>query len=101
MHGLLDFSKSSSGAFTEDGFNNWKKATERITSHESSISQREVKVKWSSLSKPSIAEHLNSQRRNLQSTRREAFLLQLSGLKYLLRQGLALCGYNEVEGNLN
>ena len=65
-----------------------------------SISHREAKLKWFSLSKPSIVGHLNSERRKLQSTRREAFLLQHSGLKYLLRQGLALVAHDEVERNL-
>ena len=37
----------------------------------------------------------------VQKSRRKAFFLQISALKYILRQGLALRGHDEVEGNLN
>ena len=100
-HGLLGFSKNASTAFVEDGDTNWKKARQKFSSHESSLVHKEAKLKWSSLNQPSIIECLSSEMKLVQKSRREAFFLQISALKYILRQGLALRGHEEVEGNLN
>ena len=100
-HGLLGFSKNASTAFVEDGYTNWKKARQKFSSHESSLVHEEAKLKWSSLNQPSIIECLSSEMKLVQKSRREAFFLQISALKYILRQGLALRGHEEVEGNLN
>ena len=59
-HDLLSFSKNASFAFIKDGYGNWKKAIERFSGHETSLTHKEVKFRSSSLFKPSIADHLNT-----------------------------------------
>lgn len=99
-HGLISFSKNSNPAFIVRGFSNWKKGTEKFNSHASSLTHKEAAMKWLSLGRPSLPERLNSEVLRLQKLRRNGLLKQLTGLKYLLRQGLAIRGHNDVEGNL-
>ena len=47
-----------------------------------------------------MSEQLNTQLRQDQEDRRQALLKQLHCLKFLLRQGLAIHGHDETEGNL-
>ena len=98
--GLITFSKNANPAFTVDGFNNWKKAKSKFNSHDASLTHKEAKMKWLSLQKPSLPEQIHTQTMRLQNSRRNALLKQLSFLRYLLRQGLAVRGHTEVEGNL-
>lgn len=100
-HGLLEYSKNSHPAFIVDGFSNWKKAGEKFSNHASSHAHKEAVLKWSALHKPSVAEHLNTELKRLQHSRRQAFLVQLHALKYLLRQGLALRSHTANEGNFH
>ena len=50
--------------------------------------------------KPYLPQYFSSQLAQLQETRRNALLCQLSGSRFLLRQGLAIRGHSEMEGNL-
>ena len=99
-HNLVVFSKNSNPAFTSTGFNNWKKAHEKFGSHSISHVHREAKMKWLASGKPTLQERFSSQLVLLQNTRRKALLHQLSSLRFLLRQGLAIRGHTELEGNL-
>ena len=47
--------------FSEKGFQNWKKAIEKFTTHEVSLSQTEAKVKWMAKGRPTIGSQLCSQ----------------------------------------
>ena len=49
---------------------------------------------------PTIVSQLSSQMQKLQTTRREGLLMQLKGLRFLTRQGIAIRGHHESEGNL-
>ena len=100
-HGLLQFSHNSNSSFVKSGFSNWKKAKEKFNNHALSLVHKEALLKWSSLNRPSIVEHINSGMTQLQTNRRTAFLLQLHALKFLLRQGLALRNHTDSESNLN
>ena len=60
----------------------------------------EALIRWKSLGKPSIAEQLSSATRQLQASRRQALLKQLLAIQYLARQGIALRGHSDMEGNL-
>ena len=93
-HNLVVFSKNSNPAFTSTGFNNW------FGSPSISHVHREAKMKWLSSGKPTLQERFSSQMVLLQNTRRKALLHQLSSLRFLLRQGLAIRGHTELEGNL-
>lgn len=52
------------------------------------------------LNQPSIVAQLSTQISKDQKIRREMLLITLSSLKFLLRQGFAIRGHEEVEGNL-
>ena len=58
-HNWLTFSKI--GVFREKGLKNWKKAIEKFTTHESSLSHTEAKVKWMAKGGPTIGSLLCSQ----------------------------------------
>ena len=49
---------------------------------------------------PTIASQLSSEVKKIQKTRSDSLLMQLKAIKYITRQGLALRGNNEEEGNL-
>ena len=87
-------------AFTDTGFTNWKKALERFEQHSRSDAHREVLMKINFLNQPFVSVQLDTQHKKEQAVRRAMFLLVLSSLKYLVRQGLALRNHNEIEGNL-
>ncbi len=57
-------------------------------------------MKWSAINKPTIATELSSHLSKLQKLRREGLLMQLRAISYLTRQGIALRGHSESEGNL-
>ena len=98
---LLTFSKNCSPAFIEDGFNNWRKATKRFHDHEGSLSHQEAEMKMIALERPALPQLFNDQIRQQQQSRRKSLLTQLSCLRYLLRQGLAIRGHNDDrQGNL-
>ena len=100
-HNLLSFSKMGEKAFTETGFQNWKKALEKFKSHEASHAHREALSKWMARGRPTIAVQLHSQLRQLQHARRQGLLAQLRAIQFLTRQGIALRGHKESEGNLH
>lgn len=53
-----------------------------------------------SLQKPGIDAQLDEQLKQDQQLHRRMLLLQLSSLRYLLHQGLAIRGHEQIEGNL-
>ena len=87
-------------AFSETGFANWKKALEKFKSHDESQFHREATLKWAACGRPTIAGQLNAQIAQLQEDRREGLLAQLAGIQFLTRQGIAIRGHTESEGNL-
>ena len=99
-HNLLTFSKNSSPAFISDGFDNWKKALEKFGSHSASSTHKEAAMKWLSLGKPSLPEQFHVETVRLQKIRRNGLLKQLTALKFLLRQGLAIRGHKDEDGNM-
>lgn len=52
------------------------------------------------MQQPSIGAQLSENVRSEQERNRKMLMKQLSSLQYLLRQGLALRGHDESEGNL-
>ena len=87
-------------AFFVEGFQNWKKAVERFQVHEGAECHREAKLKLCLSKAPTIAEQLNVQAAKTKAENRRMLLKLISSLKYLLRQGLAIRGHCESEGNL-
>lgn len=87
-------------AFCIEGFQNWKKAVERFKVHEKAECHREAKTKLCFANAPTIVEQLSVQAAKTQVENRRMLLKLISSLKFLLRQGLAIRGHSETEGNL-
>ena len=100
LKGQLTMTKKYEEAFISHGFSNWKKACERLHRHQVRECHREALVKMKQLDAPSVSECLSSQARKEQAENREMLLKQLSTLRFLLRQGLAIRGHSEGDGNL-
>ena len=92
--------KLGEATFVTEGFNNWKKAIERFERHARSGLHKEAILKVQYLKQPGIDVHLNNQHLATLKVRRDNMLILLSSLKYLLRQGLAIRGHEEMNGNL-
>lgn len=76
-------------AFSTEGFCNWKKATVRFKEHELSHAHQ-VAIEAHVSRKRPINQLLERQLNQTQHNRRYSLLKQLSALRYLLRQGLAV-----------
>ncbi len=101
LNKLHIFNKNCSPAFIEDGFNNWRKATKKFHDHEDSLCHQESTMKLDAIKKPTLPQLFSDQVRQQQARRRKSLLTQLSCLRYLLRQGLAIRGHNDDhQGNL-
>lgn len=87
-------------AFTTHGFSSWHVATKKFTVHENSDMHRAADISWSHRANPSAATQLDKQHAANQRERSASLLDQLESLLYLSRQGLAIRGHVEVEGNL-
>ena len=83
-------SKKCEANFVTTGFSNWKKATTRFKEHESSQAHKDSVVAHVSTKSTPINRMLQSQIISTQANRRNSLMKQLSALKYLLRQGLAI-----------
>ena len=99
-HKLFTFCKKGDEAFSLKGFDNYKKAVETFRVHENSDSHLKARIKCKSLNNPSIREQISIQGAKVQETRRLGLVKQLEAMKFLLRQGIALRGHSEEEGNL-
>ena len=98
--GLLHLAKKGEDAFIDIGFDNWKKAHEKFVQHLQSDLHKEAVLKIELSQQEDVYSLLNSQAMADQKVRQQMLLMQLSSLKYLLRQGLAIRGHQEIEGNL-
>ena len=86
--------------FTENGFRNWRKSVEKFKCHESSHVHREAQMKWAACGQATIESRLQSQLAPSQLTQRQGLLAQIKAIVFLCRQGIALRGNTEKEGNL-
>ncbi len=98
-HELFTFSKCGEKTFTDSGFQNWKKAVAKFKDHDSSHFHQEAKLKWIAQEQPTITTQLIAQQNKLQQNRRAGLLKQLRGIQYLTRQGVALQGHQQEDGN--
>ena len=77
-----------------------KKAQERFKQHARSTSHREGVMKIEQMKQPGIDAQLSTQLKQSQMLHRKMLLTKLSSLRFLVRQGMAIRGHDEVEGNL-
>ena len=92
----LCLSKNIEPAFIRDVFSNWKKAIQRFDAHQRSAGHKESIFKFSRQLAPGINEQINTEFKKLQQMRRSMLLKQLSSLRMLLRQGLAIRGHDKL-----
>ena len=93
-------SKKAEAAFSKVGFKNWKDATRCFRKHEMSHTHREASLKWAHYSKSlSIATQLSYQVHSEQLVAQKCLLKLISSLRFLARQGLAIRGHDEAQGN--
>ena len=96
----FSLSKKAETAFSSDGFRAWKNATSSFRKHESSQSHKEVVVKWTHYTKSQpVVVQLSQQLQADQARARNCLFKIVSTLKFLARQGLAMRGHEEAEGN--
>ena len=101
MAGTLSLSKHTEPAFTGDGFCSWKRATQRFRQHENSAGHKQASFQLARAAAPAIDSQLSDQHARAQAARRGTFLKQLSTIRLLLRQGLAIRGHTECESNFH
>lgn len=87
-------------AFVRVGFDNWKKARERFQKHTQSQPHKQAMMHFERLKQPSIDSQLHSQCKASQELHQKMLQVLISSIKYLVRQGLALRGHEDLEGNL-
>ena len=81
--------------FTKVGFDNWKKAIQKYRDH----SQCDVHHK--AVLKCQMIQSTPLHSTQAKKVQRQALLKQLNCLRFLLRQGLATRGHDEIQGNLH
>uniref|UniRef100_H2ZVV1 DUF4371 domain-containing protein n=1 Tax=Latimeria chalumnae TaxID=7897 RepID=H2ZVV1_LATCH len=81
-------------------YNNWKKATQRFAEHEKSDLHNEAKREYMTKDQPPVMVQLNDQLQRDQTERRGRLVIQFSSLHFLLQQGTAIRGHDELQGNL-
>jgi len=95
---LSNLAKKRETAFTADGFANWKKAIDKFKEHQNSQSHRFSVQQLVQSSKP-VDHQLSSQRMASQQQRRHCLSVLFTSLQYLARQGLAIRGHSDKDGN--
>ena len=97
---MLGLATKGEDNFIDTGFDIWKKAHERFSVHAQSGHHKEAVFKAEQLKHDSVDALLCRQAMVDQKLHRQMLLTQLSTLRYLLRQGMAVRGHHEEEGNL-
>ena len=98
--GLLFSSTRIDSILITQGFNNWKKAQEKFGAHEKSQIHREAYLKFNISKQLSVKTQLSLLAARDQQWHREMLIKEISSLRYLMQQGLAVRGHKEEEGNL-
>ena len=100
-NGLMSITNKAEPTFTKVGFDNWKKAIQKYRAHSQCDAHREAVLKCQMIQSTPINSMLSTQAKKIQQDRRQALLKQLNCLRFLLRQGLAIRGHDEIQGNLH
>ena len=98
---LIAFSRKGDDAFVSSGFSRWKNALKRFAKQEASSVHihREAVMKLQNVASVNIGAVLDK-RKEQQLQRQQMLQKHLSSVRYFARQGLALRGHEESEGNL-
>ena len=98
----LQWSSNADPAFISTVFANWKKASEKFSSHKASKFHKEAVMHMVSLpaTTPNIITCLSNKHQCEQVENQQCFLRILSNIKFLARQGLPLWGHgSEIDSN--
>ena len=87
-------------AFSAEGFSSWQVATAKFRNHEQSVAHGVSTTAWMRKEQPTAATLLAVQHAANQTERSRSLFQQLEALRYLARQGMAIRGHTEDEGNL-
>ena len=88
------------GAFSVNGFSGWHIATQRYEIHEQSDAHKGACIAWERRRCSSAVTLLSTQHASDQKNRFSNLCTQIGSLRFLARQGLAIRGHTEKEGNL-
>jgi len=98
--GLFTFTHQRDEAFTSVGYDNWKHALAKFSTHESSKSHKEAVLKVDNAVRGiNIAIQLSHSHQRERDLARSALMCIVSSLQYLCAQGLAVRGHTEETGN--
>ena len=90
LSNLRVMSTKAASVFSVDGFCNWKNATAKLKEHEKSLAHRDAVAAHVASKHVPITQQLQTHLNQSQVSRRESLIKQISALRYLLRQGLAV-----------
>ena len=86
--------------FIKEGYQNWKKDTDRFKNHQLSELHRNAVFKYESSKQPTITQQISTPASKEMQKNREMLLKVLSSLRFLLKQGLPIRGHTNEVGNL-
>lgn len=86
-------------AFVITGFANWKKALSKFSAHQSSSAHKQATQGYKTRCSTLISEKIDKQIKESQLSARKALTAIISCIKFLGRQGIALRGHKEEDGN--
>lgn len=91
--------KNAEMTFVQSGFRNWKKAPERLKMHQSSHAHAVAVMHLTT--RTTITAQLSLQLQQQKEKARDNLLSIFQCVRYLARQGLALRGHEQGDGNLD
>lgn len=97
----MDLCTKTQHTFVTTGFVDWKRAIEKFEDHEKCATHRHAMMQIQQTNAaPPVNAQLSTQKAADQAAARVALVKLLSSVRFLARQGLALRGHDEAEGNL-
>ena len=96
---LLKLASKTEDVFISIGFRNWKKAIEKFEKHEKSHTHALALHQLQQKKTKPITAQISDKKLMEQADNRKSLLAIFSSLRYLARQGLALRGHEQDEGN--
>ena len=93
----LKWASNSDDAFIQRGFSNWKPAADKFSGHENSKCHKESILKIITVPSTTVDvdESLSKQLEQDKRANRHCFLIVLSNMRFLARQGLGIRGHDD------
>jgi len=99
---LFRFSTKKDDAFISDGYSNWKNALSKFEKHDISQCHQEAAVKMAHRSNgTNVAGLLSTAHQQERQLARTALYTIVTSLHFLCKQGLAIRGHTDANGNFN